>query len=83
MIARHRWRPPPEEVLQIVLDDTTVARLRRAADSRGLEVEQLIVHVIDLASRRLDALLAMSMGRELLNDATDGGARNSRKVDTD
>lgn len=38
----------------MVLDDETVERLRRAADAQGIEVEQLIVHVIHLASQRTD-----------------------------
>jgi hypothetical protein len=49
----------PADVLHVVLDDDTIARLRDAAERSGIEieVEQLIVHVIHLASRRPDEFL--------------------------
>lgn len=58
MISRSRHRHEPNEVLQVVLDDMTVDRLREAAAAREIEVEQLIVHVIHLASWRVDEVLA-------------------------
>jgi predicted DNA binding CopG/RHH family protein len=42
--------------INVVLDDATIDRLRDAAMARGIELEQLIVQVIHLASRRLDEL---------------------------
>ena len=50
MISRRRGPNEPHELLQVVLDDATVARLRVAATQRGIEVEQLIVEVIHAAS---------------------------------
>ena len=44
--------------LHVVLDDATVERLRRAADRAGVELEQLIVHVIHQASWHLDDTLS-------------------------
>lgn len=41
---------PQSETLHVVLDDATVERLRQAAASLQIEVEQLIVHVIHQAS---------------------------------
>lgn len=45
------------ELVQVVLDDGTVERLRRAAVRQGLEVEELIVDVLYRASLGLDDLL--------------------------
>lgn len=41
----------------MVLDDATVERLRRAAERSGVELEQLIVHVIHQASRHPEDFL--------------------------
>lgn len=57
MVDRHRTRPALSEVLHVVLDDATVERLRLGARHRGVELEQLIVHVIHAASWRLDDVL--------------------------
>lgn len=56
-MARSRHHRQPSEILQVVLDDLTVDRLRQAAVARDVEIEQLIVHVLHLASWRLDDLL--------------------------
>lgn len=53
-------RPRSDEVaavLSVVLDDATVERLRAAAERSGVEVEQLIVHVIHVASWHPDDFL--------------------------
>lgn len=57
MTVRHNRQRMPNEVLQVVLDDDTVERLRVAAGTRGLEVEQLIVHALHLVSWAPDEML--------------------------
>jgi hypothetical protein len=51
-------------VLQIVLDDATVERFREAATFRGIEVEQLIVHVMLIASHHVDDVLGLPFDRD-------------------
>lgn len=50
-------RPKEPELVQVVLDDSTVERLRRLAVRHGVEVEQLIVDILYRASLDLDDLL--------------------------
>ena len=45
------------DVIRMVMDDETVARLREAADERGIEVEQLMIHLLVASSTRIDELL--------------------------
>ena len=59
MISRYRQHRDASETLQVVIDDATAERLRIEARARGIEVEQLIVRVMYLASRRLDGVLAL------------------------
>lgn len=47
-----------EDLIQVVIDETTAERLRVAAEARGLDVELLMVHLLIAASRRIDELLA-------------------------
>lgn len=51
----HMSPPEPSELVQVVLDDATVDRLRLVAAARGVELEQLIVNVLHLASCHPDA----------------------------
>ncbi|HVF74324.1 MAG TPA: hypothetical protein VM938_04695 [Acidimicrobiales bacterium] len=44
-----------------MLDDATVERFREAAELRGIEVEQLIVHLMVIASHHVDELLGMTV----------------------
>ena len=46
-----------EDRLQVVLDDLTVERLQKAAEARGLVVEQLIVDLLMRASEHIDELM--------------------------
>lgn len=45
------------DTLRMVLDDETVERLRAAAASYGLEVEELMVALLQAASERMQELL--------------------------
>jgi hypothetical protein len=45
------------DLIQVVLDDASVERLRCAAARRGIEVEQLMVELLHLASFRIDEVL--------------------------
>jgi hypothetical protein len=47
----------PTDLIQVVLDDASVERLREAASGRGIEVEQLMVQLLHLASFRIDEVL--------------------------
>lgn len=53
-MTRRRRLASSDDALHVVLDDATVARLRHAAERSGVELEQLIVHVIHSASWHLD-----------------------------
>jgi hypothetical protein len=57
MVIRRPPQNAPSELLQVVLDDSTVDQLRRAAADRGIEVEELIVQVLFLVSSSPDQLL--------------------------
>jgi len=46
-----------DERLQVVLDDLTVERLQKAAEARGLVVEQVIVDLLMRASEHIDELM--------------------------
>ena len=46
-----------DDRLQVVLDDLTVERLQKAAEARGLVVEQLIVDLLMRASEHVDELV--------------------------
>ena len=50
-------RTGASDVIRTVLDDRTAERLRDAAERRGVEVEQLIVQLVVVASRQIDDLL--------------------------
>lgn len=43
-------RPHEAEMLHVVLDEAAVDRLRVAAEARGIEIEQLIVELLHVAS---------------------------------
>ena len=50
------------DVIRMVLDDGTVARLRDAAEARGIEVEQLMIELLVAGSSRIDELLGPARG---------------------
>ena len=60
MRASRRHGLDAGETIQVVMDDATAERLRAGAEERGLEVEQLIVHVLHVASSDLDRLLPLN-----------------------
>lgn len=43
------------DIIDVVLDDAAVDRLRSVAEARGIEVEQLIVSLLHAASERIAA----------------------------
>lgn len=47
-------RREPTELINVVLDDATVDRLRMAAEGREIELEQLIVGILHRASYHID-----------------------------
>ena len=57
-----------EDLIQVVLDDETAARLRQTANERGMEVEQLIVDLLHTMSLEL-AVASSQMDRDR-SDAT-------------
>jgi len=50
-------RPPASDPIRMVLDDDTVDRLRVAAVHYGMEVEELMVALLQLATERVAELL--------------------------
>lgn len=46
-----------DDLIQVVLDDASVERLRDAAVQRGIEVEQLMVELLHIASFRVEDVL--------------------------
>ena len=45
------------EVVRMVLDDQTIARLRDAADARNVPVEELMALLLEAAAGQIDDLL--------------------------
>lgn len=53
-----------DDRLQVVLDDLTVERLQKAAEARGLVVEQVIVDLLMRASEHIDELMPRAEERK-------------------
>ncbi|MDQ3757639.1 MAG: hypothetical protein M3394_07310 [Actinomycetota bacterium] len=60
MNRRGRALHEADELIQVVLDDASVERLRCAAAGRGIDVEQLMVQLLHIASLRVDDILPTS-----------------------
>jgi hypothetical protein len=59
-------RPPVNDPIRMVLDDDTVERLRIAAVDYGMEVEELMVALLQIATERVTELLGDPPSRGLL-----------------
>jgi hypothetical protein len=56
-VFRDRSHFTRSESIRMVLDDDTVERLRAAAVVYGMEVEELMVALLQVAALRIDSLL--------------------------
>lgn len=53
MRGRQQRNREPSDLIQVVLDDATVERLRIVAETEAVELEQLIVRILRRASHQL------------------------------